>query len=880
MPKYLNYIEKRGKIQVKTVDGDIKRWVAHDYSPELFIPANEKTDFKSISEKYLTPITYENITSARDAIRALGEASKDIYGYWKYGTSFICQSSYEPATSADFSIVYHDIETTVGAGFPSVHTVDEEINMITFIDRKNRIHAVTTCNVDIGLVEKEFSTGKYENYTCKVWVEDTEEDLFRRMLALWAMYDPDIFVGFNSEAFDMPYIVNRMEKILGEKSSNKLSPFGRTSIRYFENDFGEEVITADIDGVSHVDLMISYKKFIQEPRDSYSLDNLSMEDLGEGKLKHESGIPGHLLYHKYPTDGLRYNIVDVVRLKEIDEKKGVVDLSISVAQMSKSNVDDVLHATRIWMNIIYDDLRQKGIYFPIKGERRDFRKIEGGFVMDPKVGLHEWLASFDYASLYPSIIMGLNVGVETKAQKLHDVDPDAILEDRARAPEGLSMGGNGQCYRKDKTSFLAEITAELYKRRKNYKFTKIFMQKVIELKENEKIDAHIKEFISDPDKQKGARVVYDDMLKSNLDGVLSLSGDAKLKEVKRLAALYGNYDLGTKVLLNSLYGATAERNFYFYDSDIAESITLAGQFLVRNLGGMMESILEKNFGKSKSWVASDTDSVYFSLNSVVENRCKDKTEDETLDWITEFADTTLQKVVKKANDLACEKLGAYQPERFEADREVIGRRGVFVAKKNYAISIVNLEGVKYETPKLKITGLAAKKSSTPLFFREKMKEFFNVFLGEGNREKSIELIADVEEQFMMEPLDKIAMNINVKEIPSKVDENGKPFDKGIHINQRAIATHNWMISKTEESSREIEPLQPGDKVRFIKLKVPNPSGQPVIAWKDEFPAYFESVGLDKYVNKKLMYKDNFEKKLDPIFKACGIDPKVNNLDLF
>lgn len=839
MSKYLSYLEKKGKVFVKTLTDDGKRkWIPNNYSPDLFVPAQGPSQFQTMDGQPLIRLEYENIRSAREAVKELGDAAKDIYGYWKYSTAYICQAAYEAASPNDYNIVYHDIETTVGQGFPNVHTVDQEVNMFTFIDRKNRIHAVTTCDVDVEVVEKEFSTGRYSKYTCKVWKEESEEDLFYRVLNLWEMYDIDIFVGFNSEKFDVPYIVNRMNHVLGEGAANKLSPFGRTVIREFVDDFGEEVITADIEGVSHVDLMQSYKKFVLEPRDSYSLDNLAMADLKEGKLKHESGIPGHLLYHEFPTDGLRYNIVDVIRLKEIDEKKGIIDLSVGVAQMTKSNVEDVMFSTRLWMNLIYDKLRQKGQFFPIRGERREFRNIEGGYVMAPVVGLHEWIASFDYASLYPSIIMGLNVGVDTKDIKVKDVTPQRILDGEVKAPAGLSMGGNGQCYRTDKQSFMAEITAEVYKLRKEYKYSKIDYQKKYE---------------AAPD------------------------GEEK-DEFDRLAKLFDNWDKSTKTILNSLYGAMAERNFYFYDPDVAESITLTGQYMVRNLGKTFDEVLTKNFGKAKYWITSDTDSCYFSLKNVVDARCGDKTDSEALDWLTRFSDETLKKVVRKANDIGCETLNAYEPERFDADREVIGRRGVFIKKKMYAISIVDLEGVRYETPHLKITGLSAKKSSTPLFFRDTMQEFFKIFL-DGNTRGAIDHIANVEEQFRNESYDNIAMNINVKENPSKVDEEGYPL-QGIHINQRAIATHNWLISKDEKASREIERLQPGDKVRMIKLKLPNRTRQKVIAWKDEFPDYFRQMGIDKAIDFEQSFHDNFKKKLDEILKACGVDPDVNELDIF
>lgn len=870
--KYLTYLERKGEVSVKEVDsnGD-RRWVSHNFEPELFTLSREPADGKTIDGKHhLVRLKYADINSAREAVRSLGDASGDIYGYWKYGTAFICSKDYSVAESKDYNIVYHDIETEVGEGFPDVHTTDQPMNMITFIDRKNRIHAVTTCDVDVKAIEEEFSTGKYKDYTCQVHVEPDEEGLFIRTLALWAMYDPDIFVGFNSEKFDMPYIVNRMDKVLGAKTSSRLSPFGRTTIRPFVDDFGEDVITADITGVSHIDLMNSYKKFVLEARDSYSLDNLSQVDLGEGKLKHESGIPGHLLYRSHPTDGLRYNIVDVVRLKQIDEKKGIVDLTIGVAQMTKSNIEDVIFSTRLWMNMIYQDLRDKKIFFPIKGERKPYRKIEGGFVMKPFSGMHKWVGSFDYASLYPSIIMGLNVGVDTAVQKIPDVTPTTLLKGQAKAPEGLAMAANGQCYKRDKQSFMAELTADLYKKRKIYKFLKIDFQKMEQMHNDEEIVNAIKGHLLAEN--------IPEIRKTAMENVLKLSYEEKVPEIKRLAAMYDNYDKSTKTLLNSLYGAMAEKNFYFYNPDVAESITLTGQYLVQNLGKTFDELLSKNFGKANYMVYGDTDSTYICFDRAVQQRCKGKSLQETIDWMCNFCDGQMKKVVRIANDHACEVTNAYDPSRFDADREAIAERGVFIKKKMYALSVWDNEKVRYEKPILKITGLSAKKASTPVFFREKMNEFFNVFLG-GDVDGAVRLMNNAEDEFRHRGVNAIAENINVKDLTLQEGQNY--FDSSVHINRRSILTHNHMISIDPDARREIEPLKNGDKVKKLKLMKPNAARSDVIAWNDEWPEYFTRIGLLDAIDWKQAYKDNFENKLKIIFEACGIDFKVKEpLDLF
>jgi DNA polymerase elongation subunit (family B) len=333
---YINYLERKGKIHVKEYDHATKqtKWVAHDFAPKLFLSTEDNSsEITSIDDKRLRRVDLPSIRSARDFVKELGEAARDLYGYRKYDVQFITEHGYEDATPEMFSIVYHDIETEVHEGFPDPGEAKEPINMITLITRGDRDdYALTTCPVKAANIQEEFPGLIVEMFS-------SEAEMLKRFVVLFTdVLKVDVFSGWNSEKFDMPFIVNRIKKVLGTEWMNRLSPFGEVFIRSFTDDFGEEVVTAEITGVTHVDMMQYYKKFVHDPQESYSLDNIAKVELGVGKLHHESGIPGHLLYHEYPTDGLRYNIVDVIRLKQIDEAKGVIDLAIVVANMSKSNL--------------------------------------------------------------------------------------------------------------------------------------------------------------------------------------------------------------------------------------------------------------------------------------------------------------------------------------------------------------------------------------------------------------------------------------------------------------------------------------------------------------------------------------------------------------
>ncbi|AKE44858.1 DNA polymerase [Sinorhizobium phage phiM9] len=833
-------MERKGKVHVKQYDHATKKseWVAHNFAPKLFVATDKDSKYRSTDDRPLKLLEFDSIRNARDFVKELGDAARDLYGYRKYDVQYIAGAGYVDADPSMFSIVYHDIETEVHDGFPDPAIAKEPINMITLIQRNGLAFGLTTCSVKAKKIEEEFKDA------CPIQIEmfGTEEEMLQRFIHIFSeVLKVDIFCGWNSEKFDMPYIVNRITKVLGHEYAKRLSPFGEVFLRTFTDDFGEEAVTAEIVGVNHVDLLPFYKKFTHESQESYSLDNIAKVELGVGKLHHESGIPGHLLYRQYPTDGLRYNIVDVIRLMQIDMKKGVIDLAIIVANMTKSNISDVIFSTRLWMNMIFDYLNQRDRYFEFRSERKPYRKIEGGYVMTPNAGLYEYGGSFDYASLYPNTMMALNVGPDTKAIKVPNVTPDRLLNGEIRAPEGLSMGGNGQCFRKDKRSFLVEIIDHGYQLRKHYKQLKLDHQKM----EQEE---------TDPEKK---------------------------KDIKRLADLYDNYDKSIKTILNSCYGALAEKNFQFYDPDVAESITVTGQFMVRNLGKTFKTLLEKNYGPGQYWITSDTDSCYFTFKKVVEKNCSHMSEAETIEWLCKFADGPMKKVVAIANKKACEVLNAYDPDRFDADREAVFRRGVFIKKKMYALALSDMEGVRFKEPKLKIVGLQAKKKSTPSFFRDKMEKFFKMFLN-GDTEGSIQYMMKIESEFYDAPIDEIAGNVSVSDLTSKVNEESHTgYDRGTHINAKAAIVHNRLIDKDEQAKAYIEPITNGDKIRLLPLKLPNPVNDKVIAWKDEWPEYFDRIEMRKYIDWKTHFAKAFKGPLDRIYAACGINPDVSEeLDMF
>ena len=95
---------------------------------------------------------------------------------------------------------------------------------------------------------------------------------------------------------------------------------------------------------------------------------------------------------------MKYNIMDVRRVDQLDAKMKLMDMVLSLAYDMKCNYDDVFQQTRMWDSAINCHLNGKGIIVP-KKVIKNRESFEGAFVIPPKTGMHEWVASFDLNSL-------------------------------------------------------------------------------------------------------------------------------------------------------------------------------------------------------------------------------------------------------------------------------------------------------------------------------------------------------------------------------------------------------------------------------------------------------------------------------------------------
>lgn len=349
----------------------------------------------------------------------------------------------------------------------------------------------------------------------------------------------------------------------------------------------------------------------------------------------------------------------------------------------------------------------------------------------------------------------------------------------------------------------------------------------------------------------------------------------ELKEAHRLASVFKVEQLGLKILLNSAYGAVGNNYFRWFDVRLAEAITLSGQLSIR----WIENFLNNKFNemmKTKDFqyvFYADTDSVYLELGPLVEKIIPKGADEQTLV-------NTLDKMCQKIDGWIAEEyknlaqyMNAYQQQMF-MDREVIATRGFWVAKKRYALLVHDSEGVRYETPKLKIMGIETQRSSTPKICREHMEDAIRIML-EGDNDGVIKYIDDFRKKFDACEPEVIAKPIGCKEAQKHSGAPQMIYKKGATGQAKAALIFNHWVEKLG-LEHKYPLIRDGDKIKLVYLKTPNPLKEDVVGFLDVLP---EEFGVHKYVDFNKQFETMFLKPVRHLCDAIGWQiEKMDTLD--
>ena len=331
--------------------------------------------------------------------------------------------------------------------------------------------------------------------------------------------------------------------------------------------------------------------------------------------------------------------------------------------------------------------------------------------------------------------------------------------------------------------------------------------------------------------------------------------------------------MATKILLNSLYGAMGNRYFRYFDLLVAEGVTTTGQKVIQHGEDAVNKYLQKVMADDKDRViAMDTDSLYVGVGDIVKKFCKN----DPVDFLDKFATEAIEPVLEKAYKQFAEDSNAFT-NRMVMGREVIADRGIWTAKKRYILNVHDNEGVRYAKPKLKVMGIEAVKSSTPMICRDAMKEMFKIIV-QGNEKKTQDAIKVFKDAFKKLPPQQIGFPRGVSSVSDYVDKT-QIYRKGTPIHSRGSILYNYYVKK-HGLDKKYQYITNGDKIKFLYLRKNNPIRENVIAFPNEHLP--EELGLNDYIDTDLQFQKTFLDPLEIILKAIdwNAEPVATLEDFF
>ena len=788
------------------------------FSPTLYVVSNQITEYKTLDGRYAKPIRFDTVGQARDFKDKYKDVENfEVHGYDRFLYQYISE---EFSNEVDYDIktlkiTSLDIEVACENGFPNVRECAEQLLAITVQDYQTR-------------KLKVFATRDYHNTRKDVDFIycDDEKHLLQCFLAYWQTDFPDVLTGWNVELYDVPYICGRLERLFGEKELKMMSPWGMVKSEEIEIK-GRTNILYNLMGINVLDYMDLYKKFTYTNQESYRLDHIAFVELGQKKLDHSEYENFKDFYTKDWQKFIDYNIKDVELVLQLEDKMKLLELAVALAYDAKVNLKDVYYQVRMWDTLIYNFLKERNIVVPPAKRSNKDEKYAGAYVKEPIPGKYEWVVSFDLNSLYPHLIMQYNISPETLWESRHpSANVERLLNQTDKIDPQFATCANGAQYRKDIHGFLPEMMQKIYDERVQSK--KLMLM---------------------------AKQEYE---------------KAPTKDLEKSISKYNNIQMARKIQLNSAYGAIGNQYFRYYNLRNAEAITLSGQVSIRWIENKVNGYLNKllNSNEKDYVIASDTDSIYICLDDLVTKVYGDKevSQEKVVDFLDKACKEKIEPFIDRSYTELAEYTNAYEQKMF-MKRENIAARGIWTAKKRYILNVWDSEGVRYNQPKLKMMGIEAVKSSTPMPCRKAIKDALNIMMT-GEQDELIKFIDSFKEEFYSLPPEDIAFPRSVNGL-RKFKSDTDVYSKGCPLHVRGSLLYNFYVSK-KKLENKYPLIQEGEKIKYIYMKVgrTNYTGENVLSFLNTFP---RELGLEECLDRKAQFKKSFLDPLQIITNVIGWD---------
>jgi len=830
----------RGRICHSYYEDGKKCYDTTDFCPSLFIKSNKSSGFKTLFNEDVEYLNFGSINEYNQYKHSY-KKTFDFYGDIEPKYQFISEeySDNIEYDSKHIRTFLYDIEVINIYddpnlnGFPRPEDAKVPVVGITIKDSKDDLFYV------LSLVDYEPKNTTLKIDPAKLIFKKfkTEEQLLKAFIRLFEIKRPDVLIGWYNKGFDDSYILHRITKLLGEKELKKLSPNGVVKFNFKENKYGKIEPKVTIQGIQILDYIELYKKFIPGGREAFTLNFISKYELGEEKVEYQDFDNLKDFYIKDPQLATDYNIYDVELIDLIDNKLQLIELVFTMAYMSKVNFEDVLSPIKTWECNIYNYLKKDNIVIPPKHQFQK-EKYPGAYVHDPIPGIYKWVVTEDLDSLYPHLIMQFNISTETIVDECENVDQvkvdDSILFGKLKGNPEYILSGSGQYFRKDKKGLFPILMDDLYSKRKEVK-KKMILKKIEKEKATDKKEIEL-----------------------------------LTNEIARLH----NIQLTFKLFLNSAYGAMASPYFRYYDIRMAKAITMSGQLAIRWVSNHLDTYLKDKFKQEDKFIYADTDSVMYSLDFVAKG-IKEKDPKMIVDYIDKFTQKFIDPEIERIYLNLAEYCNANE-NKMRMTREKIIERFLITGKKHYAYMLWDNEGVRYNEPKMKVTGIEIVRSSTPKIIKPYLKEAIRKLM--YNPEKIQDYIKEVKDEFLTFAPEDISFPRGVSNV-KKYTNKATMYKKGTPIAVRAGIIYNNYI---EKHGINIAPINDGEKIRFIYTTTPNVFfNSNVFGWINKIPNRDEIV---KYIDYPTQFDKVFFNVIHTIAKRAGFEivlkPQTNLDELF
>lgn len=775
------------------------------YNPYIYIESNNSPNATSI---FSTPLKKKVFKNQYERGKYIRESNiKRVFENLSINQQFLIDlywKDYEKPefVKYDLKVMFLDIETYSVEDFPIPEKADHPINLITCFD------SLTEKYITFGL-KKEYKVKNQDETYVKCF---NEKELLLKFIDYWKSDYPDVVSGWNSHGFDIPYIINRITNLLGFEYAQKLSPVDRVYNRSMKGQFGKEQIRWYIDGVSSVDYLDVYKRFAPN-RESYKLDNIARIELGEQKVDYGSTNLSDLADTNWELF-VDYNIQDVKLVVKMERTLKYVELLRMLAIAGLTTIEAAMGSMTVIVGACAIRARQRNEIIPtFIRPPDDGSQNAGAFVKEPELGFQKNVVSFDANSLYPNTMITLNLSPETKIGKIIGrKDSEIEVRDVNHNKFKLSIEKFGKLV-KDKELAISKAGVLFSQKKKG------LIPEVVDYYYNKRVDIR-------KDLKKLKKKLSENPNESRLQ-----------IEINRLDTKQQT----VKIFINSVYGALGNKVFPLGDDDLAESITLTGQAVIKESAEIVKRFIQDKIGRDPGSVNkySDTDSCYFVLDELVKhynitpvkNGKITKEFYSIVDNVTDYLNRGIQEWgVKVLNSKDC---------RFIFKREKICDVGLFLRKKRYVLHVLDDEGIP--TNEFKYVGVEVKRTTMPASVKPMVKSIIETMLLTQNQTETNKVVENTYDTFIKLSVEDIAEVSGIKGLEkySSMSEGFKTV-KGMPHHVKAAYFYNMLLTRLK-IDKKYEKIQSGDKIKHIQVKTPNRYGVKKIAYKYYYPEEFKQI---------------------------------------